>query len=47
MTLDFKADEFWMEEALREGQRAQAAGEVVVGDDETDAHARDSFVGSA
>jgi tRNA(adenine34) deaminase len=31
MTLDFKADEFWMEEALREGQRAQAAGEVPVG----------------
>lgn len=26
-----KADEFWMEEALREAQRAQAAGEVPVG----------------
>jgi tRNA(adenine34) deaminase len=26
-----KPDEFWMEEALREGQRAQAAGEVPVG----------------
>jgi tRNA(adenine34) deaminase len=26
-----KADEYWMEEALREAQRAQAAGEVPVG----------------
>ncbi len=26
-----QADEFWMEEALREGQRAQAADEVPVG----------------
>jgi tRNA(adenine34) deaminase len=26
-----KSDEFWMEEALREGQRAEAAGEVPVG----------------
>jgi tRNA(adenine34) deaminase len=26
-----KTDEFWMEEALREAQRAQAAGEVPVG----------------
>ncbi len=31
MTPDLRPDEFWMEEALREGQRAQAAGEVPVG----------------
>ena len=31
MTTDSKADEFWMEEALREAQRASAAGEVPVG----------------
>lgn len=31
MTDDLRPDEFWMEEALREGQRAQAAGEVPVG----------------
>ena len=31
MTPDLRPDEYWMEEALREGQRAQAAGEVPVG----------------
>ena len=31
MDNDNKADEFWMEEALREAQRAAAAGEVPVG----------------
>jgi len=31
MTDDLRPDEFWMEEALREGQRAQASGEVPVG----------------
>ena len=31
MTTDLRPDEFWMEEALREGQRAQTAGEVPVG----------------
>lgn len=31
MTATPKPDEFWMEEALREAQRAQAAGEVPVG----------------
>ncbi len=31
MTTDLRPDEYWMEEALREGQRAQAAGEVPVG----------------
>lgn len=29
--MPIKTDEFWMEEALREAQRAQAAGEVPVG----------------
>lgn len=31
MSEDLRADELWMEEALREAQRAQAAGEVPVG----------------
>jgi tRNA(adenine34) deaminase len=31
MNDELRADELWMEEALREGQRAQAAGEVPVG----------------
>ena len=31
MTTDLRPDEYWMEEALREGQRTQAAGEVPVG----------------
>ena len=31
MTPDLRTDEYWMEEALREGQRGQAAGEVPVG----------------
>jgi tRNA(adenine34) deaminase len=31
MTQNLSPDEFWMEEALREGQRAQASGEVPVG----------------
>ena len=31
MTDETRADELWMEEALREAQRAQAAGEVPVG----------------
>jgi tRNA(adenine34) deaminase len=31
MTDNLRPDEFWMEEALREGQRAHAAGEVPVG----------------
>jgi tRNA(adenine34) deaminase len=31
MINELRPDEFWMEEAIREGQRAQAAGEVPVG----------------
>jgi tRNA(adenine34) deaminase len=31
MINDLRPDEFWMEEALREGQRAQVAGEIPVG----------------
>ena len=31
MDANLRPDEFWMEEALREGVRAQAAGEVPVG----------------
>src|SRR6266542_3252194 len=31
MTGDLRSEEFWMEEALREGQRAQSSGEVPVG----------------
>jgi tRNA(adenine34) deaminase len=31
MDANLRPDEFWMEEALREGLRAQAAGEVPVG----------------